>query len=79
MIVGLTGVTVIDWSVAAVTDSVVLPEIDPRVAIIVIVPVAEVVANPLALMEAAGDVQRYIPQFADHVTCVVIFLLVPSE
>ena len=69
-----------DTSDAAVTYSVVLPEIDPKVAIIVIVPVAEVVANPLALMEAGGaGTQRPPPQFADHVTCVVMFLLVPFE
>ena len=50
----MTGVTVIDWSVAAVTYSVVLPEIDPRVALIVIEPVTKADTNPPAVMLAAG-------------------------
>ena len=77
---GFAGVTIIVRIDALPTFNAVLPEIDPRVALIVIEPITKAVANPPALMEAAGAVvQRYIPQFADHVTCVVIFLLVPSE
>jgi hypothetical protein len=46
-ILGLTGVTAMDTSVAAVTVNVVLPEIVPAVAVIVVIPTDNEVASPL--------------------------------
>jgi len=71
-----------DTSDAAVTVSVVLPEIDPRVAVIVVKPAAVAVANPLALIVAMGGGRGGSPIGAGgayQVTCVVMFLLVPFE
>ena len=70
-----------DTSDAPVTYSIVLPEIDPKVALILIEPRAEAVAKPLALMVATGA-GRGSPIGAGgayQVTCVVMFLLVPFE
>ena len=49
---GSAGVTAIDISVAAVTVSVVVPVTEPRVASIVLVPVARAVARPVVLIDA---------------------------
>ena len=74
---GLTGVTAMDTSVAAVTVNVVLPEISPDAAVIVVTPANNDVASPLepaALLMAATvgteDVQ---------VTVDVKILVVASE
>jgi hypothetical protein len=70
---GLTGVTDIEAKVAEVTVRVVLAENVPEVAVMVAVPGAVAVAEPL-LSTVATDV------FVEaQVTCVVISLLVPSE
>jgi len=79
--VGFAGVTVMDTSDADVTYNGVFPEIDPRVAVMVVVPIAVAVTNPLALMLAVGA-GRGSPIGAGgayQVTCEVISLLVPFE
>jgi hypothetical protein len=43
---GVAGVTLIDCRVAAVTVSVVLPETEPSVAVIVLLPAATALARP---------------------------------
>ena len=73
----LAGVIAIDTSVAAVTESVVVPDMLPDVALIVVEPDAAGVANPLepaALLMAATVV---LDEF--HVAAVVRFCVVPSE
>lgn len=65
------GVTAIDVSTAAVTVKVADPLIVPEVAVIVAVPWAMLVANPLLLtvaIEVVDDV---------HVAVLVRFLVVP--
>ena len=70
---GLTGVTDMEAKVAEVTVRVVLAENVPEVAVMVAVPGAMAVAEPV-LSTVATDV------FVEaQVTCVVISLLVPSE
>jgi hypothetical protein len=66
-----TGATVIDCSVGATTVSVVEPETEPRVAMIVVVPVATVLARPPALMVAALVLLEL------QVTELVMFCVVP--
>jgi hypothetical protein len=56
-----------------VTVRVVLPEIEPEVAVMLEVPTATAVARPLLLTVAT----RVLDEF--QVTCVVISWLVPSE
>jgi len=68
----LVGVTDIEDRVAAVTVRVVLPDLPPKVAIMVGVPVVTAEARPLRLTVA--DVSEEL-----HVTSVVISKLVPSE
>ena len=73
---GIAGVTPIDTSEAAVTVSMVLPETEPRVAVIVVVPAPAADASPFepeALLIAAVDV---VPE--DHVTLVVRSCVVAS-
>ena len=53
---GLAGVTVIDWSAAVVTVSTVEPLMEPSVAEIVEVPVPTAVASPVVLMDATDVV-----------------------
>ncbi len=68
---GLAGVTEIDTSVAEVTVSVVLPEMDPLVAEMVVLPVAAELASPCeppALLIVATPVL-----LEAQVTCVVRF------
>jgi hypothetical protein len=70
---GFAGVTAMDFSVAAVTVSVVLPEMLPEVAEIVELPTATAVARPDELMVAAAGV-------ADaQVTELVMFFVLLSE
>ena len=74
---GLDGVTAKETSVAGVTDNIVLPEMLPTVAVIVVDPTATGVANPFepaALLMAATDAADE-PQ----VTAVVRFCVEPSE
>jgi hypothetical protein len=72
----LAGVTAIDTSVAAVTVNVVLPEIAPLVALIVVPPTLSAEARPPLLMVAVVVLDDA------HVTlavrfCVVLSLYVP--
>jgi hypothetical protein len=70
---GFTGVTAMDFSLAAVTVNVVLPEILPEVAEIVEPPTATAEARPDVLMVAAAGV-------ADaQVTEPVMFFVLLSE
>jgi hypothetical protein len=70
---GFAGVTAMDFSVAAVTVSVVLPETLPEDAEIIELPAAPAVARPAALMVAAAGV-------ADaQVTELVMFFVLLSE
>ena len=74
---GLVGVTAMDTSVAGVTVSVVVPDMLPKVAVIVVEPEATDVANPLepaALLMAETAV---LDEF--QVTAVVKFCVDPSE
>ncbi len=74
---GLTGVTAMDDSVAAVTVSVVDPEIPPDPAVIVVEPAATGVAMPCeppALLMLAMVVAD-----EPHVTVVVRFCVEPLE
>ncbi len=64
---GFTGVTAIDTSVAAVTVSVVLPEIAPLVADIVVPPAFSADAKPAALIVAVVVLDDA------HVTLLVMF------
>jgi hypothetical protein len=71
---GLAGVAEMDDRVAEFTVRVVLPEIFPEVAVMVVpVPTATAVARPL-LFTVAIDVLDEL-----QVTCAVISRLVPSE
>ena len=57
---GLAGVTAMDWSAAAVTVSTVEPVVPLSVALIVEVPVPTPVANPAAVIvatEVVADAQ----------------------
>ena len=64
---GFAGVTAIDCSVAAVTVSVVLPEMAPRVADIEDVPAFSAEAKPALVMVAVAGVPEA------HVTLAVMF------
>ncbi len=65
--VGFAGVTAIDTSVAAVTVSVVLPEIAPLVALMVVPPAFSADAKPVALIVAVVVLDDA------HVTLAVMF------
>ena len=69
---GFAGVTAIDTSVAAVTVSVVLPEMLPEVARMVVDPVPRAVAKPAVLIVAT------VPAEELHVEVLVRFCVVPS-
>jgi hypothetical protein len=71
--VGVAGVTAMDFKVAAVTVSVVLPETPPDVAEIVELPAATAVATPEALIVAVAGVPEA------HVTDAVMFFVLLSE
>ena len=66
------GVTATDTSVEAVTVSVVLPEIEPVVARMVVDPVLTAVAKPAALIVATVAAEEL------HVAVLVRFCVVPS-
>ena len=51
---GLAGVTVMEDKVAEVTVRVVVPEMLPELAVIVVVPAATAVAKPVLLTVATG-------------------------
>jgi hypothetical protein len=74
---GLVGVTEMDISIVEVTVRVVVPEMLPDVAVIVVEPAAAAVANPLEpaalLMAATAALDEF--QFTD----VFRFCVVPSE
>ena len=74
---GLVGVTSRDTSVAAVTVSVVDPEIVPDMAAMVVEPVARAVAKPIEfavlLMVPTAELEEL------HVTEAVRSCVVPSE
>jgi hypothetical protein len=70
---GLGGVTARDNRVAEFTVRVVLPEILPEVAVMVVVPIETAMAWPL-LSIVATDVSDEL-----QVTCVAMSLLVPLE
>ena len=63
----LTGLTAIETSSFAVTVILVVSEIAPLEAVIVVVPTETAVANPLAFMLAMLELAE------DHVTVPVIF------
>ena len=70
---GLAGVTAMEDSVAVVTVRTALPEIAPKVAVMVAAPGAMAVARPVLLTvteEVLDELQM---------TCKVISVLVPSE
>jgi hypothetical protein len=69
---GFTGVTAIDWSVAAVMVSVVEPTIEDDVALIVEVPTAVPVARPADVIVAVAAFDEL------HVAVLVRFCVVPS-
>ena len=74
---GLAGVIDMDTRVAEVTVSVVVPDMLPDVAVIVVEPVATDVANPFEpaalLMDATAVLDEY------QVTAVVKFCVDPFE
>lgn len=70
---GLAGVTAIDCSVAAVTVSVVFPEILAMVAVMSDDPAAALLARPLAVIVATAVVPE-VQMTEDVMSCVV-----PSE
>ena len=72
-ILGFDGVTATDCNAAAVTVSVVLPEMPLRAALMVAEPVETPLARPVELTVATDDVSE------DHVTSVEISVVVPSE
>ena len=75
---GFAGVTVMEVSAALETVSSVAPEMTPRVALMLMLPIADDVANPLAFRVAGGQLVQLIT-VACQVTLDVMFALVPSE
>ena len=75
--VAVVGVTSIDTNVAAVTVRVVFPDTEPRVAVIVVLPVLNPVANPSE--PAAFEMAATLGDEESQVTLVVISLVDPSE
>ena len=76
---GLVVVTAIDASVALVTASVVAPETVPRVAVIVVEPVAPVVGDVASPLEPALLIVATDPAEELHVTDDVRSLVLWSE
>jgi hypothetical protein len=70
---GLAGVTDMEDRIAGVTVRIVFPGIFPKVAVMVVVPVAPAVASPLRLTDAIEVLDEL------QMTCPVISWLVPSE
>ena len=77
-ILGFTGVTVIKLRVAAVTVSVVFPDMLPDVAVMTAVPAATPVARPLVKRPLGFRIATPIAS-DDQVTDAVISCEVPSE
>ena len=73
-IVTLEGATTIDWMVAVVTTSVAIPLTEPRVAVMVVIPLPTACARPgpVAIVAAAVFDEA-------HVTCNVRLRLLPSS
>jgi len=69
---GFAGVTATETSVAAVTVSVVLPEMEPEVARTVVDPLPTAVARPAVLIVATVTAEEL------HVAVLVRFCVVPS-
>ena len=69
---GFAGVTATETSVAAVTVRLVLPEMEPEVARMVVDPVPTAVARPAVLIVAT------VPAEELHVAVLVRFCVVPS-
>jgi hypothetical protein len=72
-LLAVAGVTVRVDKVAGLTVRVVESEILPKVAVMVVVPAATAVANPVLLIDATDVLDE------DQVTCVLMSRLVPSE
>ena len=70
---GVKGVTAIEVNVATVTFMVAEPDISLYVAVIVVVPIATLVATPEELIVAIAKL------FEDHIAVLLISRLVPSE
>ena len=74
---GIAGMTAMDTRVAPVTVNVVAPEMPPNVAVIVVLPAADELANP---REAAALLTVATPGLEEpQVTEVVRFCVVLSE
>jgi len=72
---GLVGVAVMDTSAALVTLSVVVPAMNPDIAVIVVEPTATDVARPLepaALLIVATDPAEELHVTNDVISCVVL-------
>jgi hypothetical protein len=63
----------IETRAAAVTVKLVEPETESTVAVMLVVPVPALVANPVELIVAT------LPSEGDHVAVVVKFWVLPSE
>ena len=77
---GFAGVTLMEVRRAAVTFSVVLPVITPEVAVMVVMPVAAVVAKPtwagsFAMLATAGADELHCAVLV--MSCVVLSVKVP--
>ena len=72
-ILELTGITDMEERVAVVTVSVMLPEMGPEIAAMVVEPALAPVARPVLLTVATMGLDEF------QVTCVVKSRLVPSE
>ena len=73
---GVAGLTTIETSAAGVTVSFVVPEMEPEVAVMVVVPVPALVAKPwvpVALLTVATGVLEEL-----HCTELVRFWVLPS-
>jgi hypothetical protein len=69
-IVGIAGVIAIVTNVAGLTVSAVVPEIDPKLAVTLVLPTATLAANPCALMVAMAEFA--VPHETDVVTSNVL-------
>lgn len=74
---GLLGATVIDTNV--LTVKIVVPEIFPWVAVIVVAPIATDVAKPFVLMPSLLPIVATAVAEELHLTALVISLVEPSE
>ena len=72
---GLVGVTAIETNAAAVTVNVVLPAIEPEVAVILAEPVPTALANPCELAALLIVATMVVSEL--HCTVFVMFCMVP--